>query len=168
MAANGVFRDESWAGLAARLLGAAAGPARVGVLVVDDDESFTELLELTLELSDRFAVVGHARNGRQAIEQAAWLRPELVLMDVQMPVLDGIAATPRVLAAAPKTKVVVVSSSESADDRRRAREAGAIAFFGKQAPLDELVRDLSRLVFRVVPLTRRPVGADSADRSPIP
>ena len=167
MAANGVFRDELWAGLAARLLGAVAGPARVGVLVVDDDVAYADLLELTLELSDRFAVVGHARNGHQAIEQAAWLQPEVVLMDVQMPVLDGIEATPRVLAAAPKTKVVIVSSSESADDRRRAREAGAVACFGKHAPPQELVGDLERLVFRVVPLTRRPTRPGTAERPSI-
>lgn len=151
MAAARVFHDEGWAGLAARLLG--ADPRRrVRVLVVDDDVLFAELLTLRLELSGRFEVVGHARDGREAIEEAAWLRPGVVLMDVQMPVLDGIEATRRVLAAAPGAKVVVVSSSDSADDRRRAHEAGAVAFLGKDSSLDALVDGLERVVFRVVPL----------------
>ena len=152
MSAAGVFHDEGWAGLAARLLGAEAR-RRVRVLVVDDHVPFADLLTLGLELGGRFEVVGHARDGREAVEEAAWLRPDLVLMDVEMPVLDGIEATRRVLAAAPGAKVVVVSSSVSADDRRRAREAGAIGFLGKQSSLDALVEALERLVFQVVPLT---------------
>jgi DNA-binding NarL/FixJ family response regulator len=164
MAASGVFKDESWAGLAARLLKIVDEPARATALVVDDDAAYAELLTLALELSDRFTVVGHAVDGHDAIEQAAWLRPEVVLMDVQMPVLDGIEATPRVLAAAPRTKVVAVSSSRLLDHRLRAREAGAIGFLDKYAPPDELVRELERLVFPVVPLTRRRLKAVSADR----
>lgn len=164
MAANGVFRDEAWAGLAARLLGIVDGPARATALVVDDDAAYAELLTFTLELSDRFTVVGYARDGREAIEQAAWLRPEVVFMDVQMPVLDGIVATPRVLAAAPRAKVIVISSSQSLDDRRRAHEAGAIAFLDKYAAPNELVQQLERLVFPVVPLAPRKRRPDSADR----
>lgn len=165
MSATEVFKDECWAGLAARLLGVATGPAPVNVLVVDDDEAFAGLLTLSLEMSGRFTVVGYAPDGRRAIEQAAWLKPDVVLMDVQMPVMDGIDATPRVLAAAPRAKVVVVSSSQSADDRRRARQAGAIAFLGKRTVAVELVRELERVLFRVVPLTPRHARANSADRA---
>jgi DNA-binding NarL/FixJ family response regulator len=164
MTASGVFKHESWAGLAARLLKIIDEPARASALVVDDDAAYAELLTFALELSDRFTVVGHAVDGRDAIEQAAWLRPEVVLMDVQMPGLDGISATPRVLAAAPRTKVVMVSSSQSLEDRIRAREAGAIGFLDKYAPPDELVHELERLMFPVVPLTPRRPEQDSADR----
>lgn len=164
MPANGVFKDDAWAGLAARLLNIVDEPARASALVVDDDSAYAELLTFALELSDRFTVVGHALDGRDAVGQAAWLRPEVVLMDVQMPGLDGITATPRVLAAAPRTKVVMVSSSQSPDDRRRAREAGAIAFLDKYAPPDELVHELERLMFPVLRLTSRLPEPDSADR----
>jgi DNA-binding NarL/FixJ family response regulator len=159
MAANDVFRDEGWAGLAARLL----DTATVRVLVVDDHLLFADMLTLALELEGRFEVIGHARNGREAVERAAWLRPDVVVMDIQMPVLDGIEATPLVLAAAPGTRVVVVSSSESPEDRRRAREAGAVAFLGKESSTDELVKALERVAFRVVPLRRRRSARDSAD-----
>jgi DNA-binding NarL/FixJ family response regulator len=155
MAAIDAFRDEGWAGLAARLFAVADRPEPVRVLVVDDHVLFAEMLALALDLSGRFEVVGHARNGSEAIEQAAWLRPDVVVMDVQMPVLDGIEATPRVLAAAPRAKVVMVSSSQAPEDRSRAREAGAVAFLGKDASTEELVRALERVVFEVVQLRPR-------------
>ena len=163
MAATGVFRDDDWAGLAARLLRIEEGDATVRILVVDDHVLFAEMLTLALELGGRFEVVGHARDGREAIAQAAWLRPDIVVMDLQMPVLDGIEATPRVLAAAPGAKVVMVSTSQAPDDPRRAREAGAVAFLGKDASVEDLVRALEHEVFRVIPLRPRRAAHDSAD-----
>jgi two-component system, NarL family, response regulator LiaR len=168
MTAIDAFRDEGWAGLAARLFAEPERPEPVRVLVVDDHVLFAEMLALALDLDGSFDVVGHARNGHEAIEQAAWLRPDLVVMDVQMPVLDGIDATPLVLAAAPRAKVVVVSSSQAPEDRRRAREAGAVAFLGKEASTDELVRALERVVFQVVPLRRRRPPSASADQPSMP
>jgi DNA-binding NarL/FixJ family response regulator len=156
------FRDDGWAGLAARLL--AEPPASARVLVVDDHLLFAEMLTLALELEGRLTVVGHARNGREAVELAAWLRPDVVVMDLQMPVLDGIAATPRVLAAAPRARVVVVSSSDDPADRVRAREAGAVAFIGKDSSADDLVRAIERVVFAVVPLHPRTPASPSAER----
>jgi DNA-binding NarL/FixJ family response regulator len=164
MAAMGVFRDEGWAGLAARLLHTAGEPAPIRVLVVDDHVLFAEMLTLALDLGDCFEVVGHARDGSQAVEQAAWLRPDVVVMDLQMPVLDGIEATPRVLAAAPGAKVIVVSSSQSTDDRRRALDAGAVAFLRKESAVEDLVRALEDVVFQVVPLAPRRSARDSADQ----
>jgi DNA-binding NarL/FixJ family response regulator len=164
MTATGLFRDDDWAGLAARLLRTEEGDVAVRVLVVDDHLLFAEMLTFALELGGRFEVVGHARNGREAIEQAAWLRPDVVVMDLQMPVLDGIDATPRVLAAAPGAKVVMVSSSQSPGDPARAREAGAVAFLGKDASVEDLVRALEHEVFRVIPLRSRRAAHVSADQ----
>jgi two-component system, NarL family, response regulator LiaR len=146
------FKDQGWYELASRLFDATTRPAAVRVLVVDDHVLFAEMLTLALEVSGNFEVVGHAGDGRDAVQQAAWLRPDVVIMDIEMPVLDGIASTPRVLASAPGAKVVVVSSSDSPDDHRRAIEAGAVAFLGKQASTDDLVRALERVVFQVIPL----------------
>jgi NarL family two-component system response regulator LiaR len=164
MATADRFRDQGWYELAARLLDAAIRPPAARVLVVDDHVLFAEMLTLALEVSGHFEVVGHACDGRDAVEQAAWLRPDVVIMDIEMPVLDGIEATPRVLAAAPGAKVVVVSSSHSPDDHRRATEAGAVAFLGKQASTDDLVRAVERVVFRVIPLRPRPSARASADQ----
>jgi DNA-binding NarL/FixJ family response regulator len=168
MAAIDAFRDEGWAGLAARLFAEAERTQPIRVLIVDDHLLFAEMLALALDLSGRFEVVGHAVNGHEAIAQAAWLRPDVVVMDVEMPVLDGIAATPRVLAAAPAAKVVVVSSSRFPDDRRRATKAGAVAFLGKETSTDELVRALENVMCQVVPLRPRQTTTDSADPSPMP
>jgi DNA-binding NarL/FixJ family response regulator len=168
MAAIDAFRDEGWAGLAARLFAEAERPQPIRVLIVDDHLLFAEMLALALDLSGRFEVVGHAPNGRDAIEQAAWLRPDVVVMDVEMPVLDGIEATPRVLAAAPGAKVVMVSSSKSTDDRHRAVKAGAVAFLGKESSTDELARALENVMCRVVPLRPRRSTLSSADQSPMP
>ena len=168
MAAIDASRDEGWAGLAARLFAAEERPEPIRVLVVDDHLLFAEMLGLALDLSGRFEVVGHAHNGRDAIEQAAWLRPDVVVMDVEMPVLDGIAATPRVLGAAPAAKVVIVSSSKSPDDRRRAVEAGAVAFLGKETSTDELVRALENVMCQILPLRPPRPNVQSADRSTMP
>lgn len=155
MAAIDAFRDEGWAGLAARLFAESERAQRIRVLIVDDHVLFAEMLALALDLSGRFEVVGQAHNGRDAIERAAWLRPDVVVMDVEMPVLDGVAATPRVLAAAPGARVVIVSSSRSPDDVRGAIKAGAVAFLGKDASTEELARTLENVVCQVVPLRRR-------------
>jgi DNA-binding NarL/FixJ family response regulator len=162
------FRDEGWAGLAARLLHGAEEQPSARVLVVDDHLLFAEMLTLALELGGHFEVVGHARNGREAVELAAWSRPDVVVMDLQMPVLDGVAATPRVLAAAPRARVIMVSSSEDPADRVRAREAGAIAFLGKDASTDDLVRAIERVVFQVVPLRPRIDAVPTAERPSMP
>jgi DNA-binding NarL/FixJ family response regulator len=168
MAAIDAFRDEGWAGLAARLFAEAERPQPIRVLVVDDHLLFAEMLALALDLSGRFEVVGQASNGREAIEQAAWLRPDVVVMDIEMPVLDGIAATPRVLAAAPGAKVVIVSSSKSPGDRHRAARAGAVAFLGKNASTDELARALENVMCQVVPLRPRGTTSKPADQSAMP
>ena len=168
MAAIDAFRDEGWAGLAARLFAEEERPQPIRVLIVDDHLLFAEMLALALDLSGRFEVVGQASNGHDAIEQAAWLRPDVVVMDLEMPVLDGIAATPRVLAAAPGAKVVMVSSSKSQDDRRRAVQAGAVAFLGKDTSTDELARALENVMCTVVPLRPRRSTPSSANHTAMP
>jgi DNA-binding NarL/FixJ family response regulator len=101
------------------------------VLLADDNDLFVEALTVTLELDGRVEVVGRARDGREAITLAASLHPDVVLMDVNMPVLDGVEATREVRQVTPETRVVVVTSSTSAEDERRAREAGARAYVRK-------------------------------------
>jgi DNA-binding NarL/FixJ family response regulator len=86
---------------------------------------------LTLQLDDGLTVLARARDGREAVDLASLLQPDVVLMELQIPVLNGIEATREVRRAAPGCRVVVVTASASADDECRAREAGASAYVRK-------------------------------------
>lgn len=101
------------------------------VLVVDDDTLYAEAAEIILSLDDRIEVVGRAVDGRKAVEQALALRPDVVVMDIHMPGMDGIEATRRLLNSMPFLRVVLITSSTADEDRRRAREVGAYTFLGK-------------------------------------
>ena len=96
------------------------------VLIVDDDAASRRLLESRLSVDERFEVVGEAENGAVAVARAAHLNPDLVLMDVSMPVMDGLEAAAKITAAAPEITVVIVSGIEGDDaaDAIAAHEAG--------------------------------------------
>lgn len=103
----------------------------VMVLIVDDQEAFRSAARLVVALADGFAVVGEAPSGEDAIEMVDELRPDLVLMDIKMPGLDGIDATRRVVADHPGVKVIVLSTYEADEYEQLALDAGAIAFVSK-------------------------------------
>jgi DNA-binding NarL/FixJ family response regulator len=109
------------------------------VLVVDDHRLFCEALAAALEADERFAVVGQARDGLEAVEAAARLRPDAVVMDLHMPRLDGAKATRRILAARTSRRVVMVSSSDDPVDVERSLAAGAACFLTKGSTADTLV-----------------------------
>jgi DNA-binding NarL/FixJ family response regulator len=106
-------------------------PQRLSVLIADDHDLFAEALTTILQLDERLEVVGRARDGREAIDLASLLQPDVVLMELQIPVLNGIEATCELRRAAPSCRVVIVTASPSADDERRAGEAGASAYVRK-------------------------------------
>jgi DNA-binding NarL/FixJ family response regulator len=108
------------------------------VLVVDDDTFYAEAATAILE-DGELEVVGQAADGREALELALALRPDVVVMDIHMPVMDGLEATRSLRRLLPTTKVVVVTSSPSASDRWSARGAGAHAFLAKELGTDALV-----------------------------
>jgi DNA-binding NarL/FixJ family response regulator len=110
----------------------------IRVVIADDHTLFAEALALGLRSDPRFDVVGLAANGREAVELASSLRPDVVLMDLHMPVMDGIEATRRLRLAAPATHVVVVTASTSPEDGARARAAGARAYIRKWSSSEEL------------------------------
>lgn len=109
------------------------------VLVVDDDTLYAEAAMAILVQADGLEVVGRAADGREAVELALSLRPDVVLMDINMPVMDGLEATRSLRRLLPSARVVVVTSSSSAADRRSARGAGAHAFLTKELGTDALV-----------------------------
>ncbi len=101
------------------------------VLIVDDQEPFRLAAETVVELTDGFEVVGQAETGEASVDAARDLRPDLVLMDVNLPGIDGLEATRRILAERAETVVIVVSTYEAAEYEPRALSAGAAAYIPK-------------------------------------
>jgi DNA-binding NarL/FixJ family response regulator len=112
---------------------------RVRVLVVDDDDLMRAGLRAVLSSDETIEVVGEATTGRHAIERVRALRPQVVLMDVRMPDLDGIAATREVLANSPEVKVVILTTFEQDDYIFGAINAGASGFLLKRTRPEELI-----------------------------
>jgi len=120
----------------------------VRVLVVDDHALFAEALMLTLAIEDRINVVGCASNGFEAVSLAEALQPDVVLMDVHMPNMDGIEATQRLRIVSPKSWVMIVTSEHSAELAKAALKAGASRYLTKDTPamkLIEAILDTQRL-----------------------
>jgi DNA-binding NarL/FixJ family response regulator len=114
----------------------------VRVLIVDDHTLFAEAVQAVLSLDPRIEVVGTAKDGAEGVELAAALAPDVVLMDISMPVLDGFEATEQIAAAAPGARVLVLSGSNASDDVDRARRAGAVAYATKDRIAAELVQSI--------------------------
>ncbi len=111
----------------------------VRVLIADDHQLFAESLGLTLNIDDRLELVGTARNGKEAIRLAQELRPDIVLMDLDMPVMDGFEATREVRRSLPNCEVVVLTASLAVEDAHRARSAGAAAYLTKGCFMRDLI-----------------------------
>ena len=114
-------------------------PPGVRVLVVDDDDLMRAGLRAVLSSDETIEVVGEATTGRHAIERVRALRPQVVLMDVRMPDLDGIAATREVLASTPEVKVVILTTFEQDDYVFGAINAGASGFLLKRTRPEQLI-----------------------------
>jgi DNA-binding NarL/FixJ family response regulator len=111
----------------------------VRVLLVDDDDLMRAGLRSVLSSDDGIEVVGEAGDGRAALDEVRKLRPDLVLMDIRMPELDGISATRELLAAEPELKVVVLTTFEEDDYIFEALSAGASGFLLKRTKPEELI-----------------------------
>lgn len=113
------------------------GPVRV--LLADDQSLFREALAVLLGVRDDIVVVGEAGDGAQALDRAAELRPDVVLMDLRMPVLDGVAATRRMRVEHPGVRVIVLTTFDDDEDVFAALRAGALGYLLKDASSAQLV-----------------------------
>jgi DNA-binding NarL/FixJ family response regulator len=112
------------------------------VLLVDDEAIVRTGLRMILEAEDDLEVIGEAADGMQAVTTTAALRPDVVLMDVRMPGMDGLAAASRILSADPTVKVVMLTTFNEDDYVHRALRFGASGFLLKVAPPERLVETI--------------------------
>jgi two-component system nitrate/nitrite response regulator NarL len=121
---------------------------QIRVLIADDHRLFVEALEATLAGDDRLAIVGHAPDGGEAVRLAAELRPDVVLMDISMPGMDGIEAAQAIHEANPGARVLMLTGSNSRTDVDRARRAGAAGYVTKDRIAAELIDAIVEVALR--------------------
>jgi DNA-binding NarL/FixJ family response regulator len=118
----------------------------IRVLVVDDHPIVRGGIVSLLDTADDIEVVGEASDGEEAVRRVLDLAPDLVLMDLRMPNLDGAGATARILDASPQTKVLILTTYETDDHILGAIEAGASGYLLKAAPQDEILEGVRSVV----------------------
>jgi DNA-binding NarL/FixJ family response regulator len=114
-------------------------PDRIRVLIADDHRMFAEALEAILGIDARLEVAGHAGDGAEAVRLALKTRPDVTLMDIAMPVMDGLQATKQIREHWPTACVLMLTGSSSRTDVDRAREAGAAGYVTKERIAAELI-----------------------------
>lgn len=122
-----------------------ATPAPIRLVIADDQALVRGALAALLALEDDLEVAGVAADGAQAVEMVAALQPDVCLMDIQMPDMDGIDATRRVRAAHPSTRVLIVTTFARPGYLRAALEAGASGFVVKDTPAEQLAEAVRRV-----------------------
>lgn len=117
----------------------------IRVLIADDHRLFAEALEAILAGEDGIEVVGRARNGEEALDLAVKLKPDVILMDIAMPIVDGVEATKQIRKKVRKARVLMLTGSNARTDVARAREAGAAAYVTKDRIAAQLIDAIAEL-----------------------
>jgi DNA-binding NarL/FixJ family response regulator len=126
------------------------GSARI--LIADDHDLVRDGLHRMLSRTSELQVIGDASNGREAVEMCRRLNPDLVLMDVRMPEMDGLEATRAIKAEQPRVTVLVVTTYENPDYLLEALKAGAAGYVLKDAPMERLINSVRRVLEGESPL----------------
>jgi DNA-binding NarL/FixJ family response regulator len=116
----------------------------IRVLVVDDHDFVRDSVVAALADAEGIEVIGSCTNGLEAVEQAGIAGPDVVLMDLTMPVLDGVEATRRIVSGRPESRVVILTASCDGRDVDAARAAGAIDSLYKSAEISEVIESIRR------------------------
>jgi DNA-binding NarL/FixJ family response regulator len=113
---------------------------RIRILIVDDEALFRKALATLLSVESDLEVVGEAQNGEEAINLAVKLQPDVILMDIRMPVMDGVVATQRIHATLPRTKVIILTTFDDDQAVFDGLKAGALGYLLKDATMENLSR----------------------------
>ncbi len=141
----------------------------IRVLIVDDQALFREGLHTLLSVQTDLQVVGEARNGEEALRLAAAHEPDIILMDLHMPILDGVAATRRLQSSQPAIKVIVLTTFDDDEDVFEGLRAGAVGYLLKDVPSEKLfeaIRGVARGESFLEPSIVNKIVAEFARLSP--
>lgn len=145
---------------------------KIRVVIADDQTLFLESLATFLKnYTDDIEVIGRAKNGEEAIEMARSLRPDIILMDVHMPIMDGVEATGRILKEMPDAKILILSTYDEDTYVRQALGLGASGYLLKDISPTELIASIRALQSGAVQISPQIVSklmASVIDRGPVP
>ncbi len=119
---------------------------KINVLLVDDEAMVRQVFRLWLNQEEDMNVVGEAENGTQAVALAKQVAPDVVLMDIAMPLLNGLEATRQIVKCLPTCKVLLVTAHEDDEFADQSLEAGAAGYLIKQAPAADLPKAIRAVV----------------------
>jgi len=117
---------------------------KVRILLVDDHMIVRKGLACIINAQDDMEIISEASDGQDAIEQARQYRPQVVIMDVRMPILDGIKATRIIRSDSPKTQIIGLSMCAREEEGEEMRKAGAIDYLSKNGPTDAILAAIRR------------------------
>ncbi len=147
------------------------GPEPLRVVVVDDTPDLRDLMRMALERTREFVVVGEAENGRDGIQVSAQQQPDVVFLDIAMPVMDGLEALPQVRQTCPSATIVMLSGFGASEMTGRALEGGADGYIQKGQPLSALLAQVRTLVAKAAArragLSDPEAGGDKAEHAPV-
>lgn len=135
----------------------------VTLLIADDSQEMRETLKTLLTFNEKIKVVGEASDGEEAVDKVAELHPDLVLMDINMPKMDGLKATEAIAIKSPHTGVIIISVQEEVEYMRRAMSAGAREYLVKPFDSDELFKTINNVIEKE--MIRRNTSGDSEHSS---
>ena len=127
----------------------------IKILIVDDHALLRRGLTTLLGFDKSLSVAGDAKNGAEAVKAALKLKPDVVVMDLSMPVMDGVEATRRIREALPSTRVLILTTYSTSVDVARAMKAGASGAFVKDADDDRLIEAIHKVMLHTSHLLTR-------------
>jgi DNA-binding NarL/FixJ family response regulator len=118
----------------------------IRVLLADEHDFVVTSLQIVFEMVNNVEMVGRAKDGSEAVEVAGELLPDVILMDLNMPVMDGLTATRLIREKYPQIKIIVLTASTLESDKEAALEAGAHVYLRKESSTDEIVEAIRTVV----------------------